>query len=380
VKYCLLNLLIFFGLSAICAEDLPRYFISPAPVHVFNHFDAKIWILMNRIPQLHWKKIEIPPTRNKTSDFPQTILVHGNFEKEGKGKRSLAVNGTDVKVSDTGEFILKVHTRGTEFGLLVTFRELDAAEALKQTIGFKVFSVKDKIKKPFSPSFGFLGTHVYNQRKIASLTLPEELTAKVETPPGAEKLDTFRLYLGASLANYEQNTYRQSPKTSFFRFNYERNLKPILSSPVLVGFDSRFSILPLNKESGGSLQFLNPEIKVGLALHQNPSSEIRLFTGTNYFTSFGNQSLGFFSGLGQSLELNTKLNIAPSWDLGIYAKATLVPPSKKTSNLFSNREVLAGITISHNNWGLFSEFTHYQLTTSQRVNLSAARFGFFTQF
>jgi hypothetical protein len=263
---------------------------------------------------------------------------------------------------------------------LVTFKELDAAEELKQTIGFKVFSVKEKTKKTFSPGFSFLGTHVYNQRKIASLTLPEELATTVENPPSAEKLDVFRLYLGASLANYEQNTYRQSPKTSFFRFAYERDLKHTLSSPVLVGFGSRFSIVPLNKEPGGSLQFLNPEIKVGIALHQNPSSSIRLFTGTNYFTSFGNQSLGYFSGLGQSLELDTILNIAPSWDLGIYAKATLVPPSNKTSNLFSNREVLAGVTISHNNWGLFSEFTHYQLTTSQRVNLSAARFGFFTQF
>ncbi len=335
---------------------------------------------MNRIPELHWKKIEIPPTRNKTAHLPKTILVHGNFQKEGKGKRSLVVNGTDVKVSDTGEFILKVHTQGTEFGLLVTFTELDAAEALKQTLGFKIFSVKEKTKRTFSPSFGFLGTHVYNQRKIASLTLPEELTTTVENPLSAEKLDNFRLYLGASLANYEQNTYRQSPKTSFFRFAYERDLKHTLSSPVLVGFGSRLSIVPLNKEPGGSLQFLNPEIKVGIALHQNHSSGIHIFTGTNYYTSFGNQSLGFFSGLGQSLELDTKLNIAPSWDLGVYAKATLVPPSKKTSNLFSNRELLGGVTISHNNWGLFSEFTHTQLNTSQKVNLSAARFGFFTQF
>ena len=330
---------------------------------------------MNRVPQLHWKKIEIPPTRNNTSDFPKTILVHGNFQKEGIGKRALAVNGTNVKVSDAGDFILKVHTQGTEFGLLVTFKELEAAEELKQTLGFRIFTAKERTKRSISTHLGFLGRQVYNQRKIASLTLPEELATTVESLSGVEKLDTFRLHLGASFMNYEQNAYRQNPKTSFLRFSYERTFKPIF-----VGFDARFSIVPLNKEPGGSLQFLNPEIKVGITIHQTQTSGLRLFTGTNYFTSFGNQSLGFYSGLGQSIELDSVFAIASKWDLGLYAKATLVPPSQGTGNLFSNGELLAGVALSHNNWGVFSEFTRYHLQTSQEANLSAARFGFFTRF
>ncbi|NBX77329.1 MAG: hypothetical protein EBQ92_12305 [Proteobacteria bacterium] len=380
MKWRLLNLLIFWGFSAVCAEDLPRYFFSRAPVHNFNQFEAKIWIRINRIPELRWKKIEIPPTRDSTSDFPKTILVHGTFQKEGKGKRSLAVNGTNVRVSDAGDFILKVHTQGTEFGLLVTFTELNAAEELKQTLGFRIFSVNNNPKSASSSLLGFLGKTVYNQRKMASLNLPEQVNATVEPPPIAEKLDAFRLYLGASVSNYEQNTSRQSPKTSFLRFNYERNLKPVLSSPVWLGFDSRFSVIPLNMEAGGALQFLNSEIKAGLVLHQSDSSQIRLFTGTNYFTTFGNQSLGFFSGLGQSLELDTKWKITSDWELGLYGKATLIPPSRGTGSFFSNREVLSGVNVSHKEWGIFSEVTHFHLSSSQEVDLSSVRFGFFTRF
>jgi len=392
VKFRLLTFLFFLAVSGAGTEDLHRYFISPAYVRTFNHVEAHIWILINRIPELRWKTIEIPPFPNSHALLPSTVLVHGNFQKEGTGPRSLVVNGTKVKVSPEGEFILKVQIPGKEFGLLVSLREFDGKEEVKQTIGFRITSGETKKKSISSRVPNFLGNHVFNQRKIASLVLPslqsqpefpvaDQSQATVEIPLTTEKLDHFELYFGASFANYEQNNaYRQSPKTTFVRFNYERNLKPVFSSPIWVGFDSRFSILPIGNETGGSLQFLNPEIKVGLTVFENQNLNVRLFTGTNYFTSFGNQSLGFYGGLGQSLVLDAKWLFSSGWTFEAYTKATVIPPSRPKGNPWTSGEVLGGITVSHRSWGLFSEFAKLHLNSAQEVDLSAARFGFFTQF
>lgn len=385
--FLLIQFLVWVGGPPVQARELYRYYTSPNTVQIFQDFDAKIWVRINRIPELSWKKISIPPSRAPSQVIPKTVFVHGQLQKSEKSGTALVVNGTAIKLSKSGEFVLKVATEGPEFGLLITVRDLERHEDLKQTLGMRVYSVepsKTEITK-MRKAQGFVGTHVYNQYRLEQIDEPERLSASL-APPVAEietktpeaKKDQIEIYLGASFANYEQQTiFKQTPKNTFLRLNYEKNVGWLSGSPLWIGVDGRFSLFSISKNSDDTLQFLNPEVKLGLTLWDQPQFLLNLFTGTNYYSSFGNSNLGYKSFIGQAIQLNAKWVFAPSWSAQFFSKISWIPGDEK---LFSSREILGGLAIRKDQWGLFSEYSSLQLTKTRDARLSAIRFGFFASF
>lgn len=376
--------LTFQGSKLLQASEVYKYFSAPAYEHTFEYLGAKMWVLINRIPELKWKEVRIPPTRNNVSLLPSEVFISGKFAKEGVGKRSLVVNGTGVKVSDTGEFVLRVLIEANEFGLKVALRDLDQKKQTTQTIGLRIFFKKKEENRFWAEKkfVDFSGSTVFTQRKIASLELfPPELTTKVEAPKVEEPSKELDVYLGASLGTYsQQNFERQSPKNTFVRINYERDIREITGIPLLVGIDSRFSVLSLSREKNGTLQFLNPELKFGIHLSKEPQHRIKIFTGTNYFSSFGNSLFGLESAIGQSLQVVTQFKIADDWLLGLSARATWIPNSVTGKGVLSNREFLGGLAVSKGGWGCFSEMGNLQLLARSQLTNSFVRFGFFGSF
>lgn len=368
-----------------------HYFSSPAYVHSYEDLDAKIWVLINRIPELEWKSIQIPPARNKVTLLPQVILVSGKFQKAGLGKRRLFVNGSRVRVSEQGEFVLRVLTQGSEFGLQILLRDLGQKEDLKQTIGMRIFSTKKERREVAASTqrMDFAGTFVFSQRRVASVppqSASDALSANLEElSKKRDPFNHFEVSLGASLGSYEQdNFYRQSPKNSYIRVNFERNLEPFWGLPFVAGLDGRFSLIGFNSEAAGTLQFINPELKLGLVLMKSSQADWMVFTGTNYFSSFGNDFLGASSLWGQSLSTRFRWDWSPSWGLDLYGRLLYLPQAAGLGFL-SSREFLAGFSLKRNtqgalNWGVFTEFAQSQIKLNQSVESSFFRLGIFTSF
>ncbi|NBT59454.1 hypothetical protein EBT16_11785, partial [bacterium] len=331
------------------SSEVYRYFSAPAYVHTFEHLEAKIWIILNRIPELKWQKVEIPPVRKEVSLLPKVIFVSGKFTKEGKGNRSLFVNGTKVKVADSGEFILRVLIESNDFGLLVALKDLDDKEEKKQTVGVRVHYNK-KEENPFAKSrktADFAGRSVFTQRRTASLDLfpiepeppPNKSSAEVEVTKEKEKLSWLDLYFGSSLGSYKQHTFdSQSPKNAYLRVDYEHSLKETFRAPIFVGFDGRLSLLSLAQEKNGTLQFINPEVRIGLKLIKTQKTSFKISTGTSYFSSFGNSLYGLKSALGQSVQAKAQFNFSEDWRLTLVGRATWIPGGATSSSL-SNHEL-----------------------------------------
>jgi len=385
----------FLAISfSLRAKERYHYFSSPAYVHSFEDLDAKIWVLINRIPELEWKNVVIPPARNKVTLLPKVILLSGKFQSPGKGKRSLIVNGTRVKVSEEGDFVLRVLTQGSEFGLLVALRDLDQTEDLQQTVGMRIYSKKKENRgvATVPRAADFVGTYVFSQRKVASLepsvasgVASDALATDLREGPRKDPFNLFEISLGASLGNYTQEDfYRQSPKSSYLRLNLERNLNPDLGVPLLVGLDGRFSLLAFNSEAAGTLQFVNPEVKVGFNVLKGVQGEWSIFTGTNYYTTFGNDFLGASSLFGQSLITRWKWTLTSHWGLDLYGRLLYFPQSGSGSFL-SSRELLGGIQMRKNtvggfSWGLFSEVAQARLKFNQSVESTLIRLGVLASF
>ncbi|NBX92501.1 MAG: hypothetical protein EBQ85_04630, partial [Proteobacteria bacterium] len=337
-------------------QEMQRYFSTPSYYRLFHDLEAKIWILINRVPELSWKKVVIPPAKHHVSALPSVILVHGKFNKFGKGKRLLIVNDVHVQVSEQGDFVLRVLTKGTEFGLQVSLRDLDSHNNVEQTIGMGVYTASAPPQHLSSPSdfSGFLASQVFSQRKLASL----ELAPSSETE---ERLDDFGIYLGASLSNYEQQSiYRLSPVTSYIRLTYERNLESLVNGPLVLGLASRLSVFSLANNTLASLQVINPEIYGGVILFKQNTIQLKFLGGASYLTSFGSSDLGFYSLLGPTIQLAAQWSFLPDWNLIGFAKLTQLP-GVTGSSFLSSRDVTSGVGIEKNYWGVFSEWQTLRL-------------------